>query len=397
MKALAIAPQPFFTPRGTPLSVYYRTLVTAELNVEVDLLTYGVGSDVEIPGVRIIRIPRFSWLGEIPVGPSMTKLFLDIFIFIWMVMLLCRHRYDFVHAHEEAVFFALILRPIFRFKLVYDMHSSLPQQLSNFKFTKSRLTISAFQRLELLSLRASSVVITICPNLADYALERTPEKDRVILIENTLFEEIQLAGDQKPGDGNAPSVAAAEDPISFPSNRRLIFYAGTLEAYQGIDLLLEAFRGVMQRCPDAFLVVIGGKPRQTAFYKLFARRLGIERDCHFTGTIFPNRVRQLYRLAWVHVSPRTAGTNTPSKIYEQLASGIPLVATDILAHTQVLDEEVAFLAPPNPSDLAESLFRAISDEAEREKRVKAAQRRYKEKYSRDRYVAKMHEVIDRIS
>ena len=141
MKALAIAPQPFFTPRGTPLSVYYRSLVTAELNVEVDLLTYGVGSDVEIPGVRIIRIPRFSWLGEIPVGPSMTKLFLDIFIFIWMVMLLCRHRYDFVHAHEEAVFFALILRPIFRIKLVYDMHSSLPQQLSTFKFTKSKLTI----------------------------------------------------------------------------------------------------------------------------------------------------------------------------------------------------------------------------------------------------------------
>jgi glycosyltransferase involved in cell wall biosynthesis len=187
------------------------------------------------------------------------------------------------------------------------------------------------------------------------------------------------------------------DPISFPSNRRLIFYAGTLEAYQGIDLLLEAFRGVLQRCPDAFLVVIGGKPRQTASYKLFARRLGIERDCHFTGTIFPNRVRQLYRLAWVHVSPRTAGTNTPSKIYEQLASGIPLVATDISAHTQVLDEEVAFLSPPNPSDLAECLFRAISDEAEREERVKAAQRRYKEKYSRDRYVAKMHKVIDRIS
>ena len=59
MKALVIAPQPFFTPRGTPFSVYYRTLVTAELGVKVDLLTYGEGQDVDIPGVRIIRIPRF--------------------------------------------------------------------------------------------------------------------------------------------------------------------------------------------------------------------------------------------------------------------------------------------------------------------------------------------------
>ena len=40
MKMLVIAPHPFFTPRGTPFSVYYRTLVMAEQGVEIDLLTY---------------------------------------------------------------------------------------------------------------------------------------------------------------------------------------------------------------------------------------------------------------------------------------------------------------------------------------------------------------------
>jgi hypothetical protein len=128
-------------------------LVTAELNVEVDLLTYGSGRDVEIPGLRIIRIPEFAWLGEIPVGASVAKLFLDVFIFIWMFVLLCRHRYNFVHVRKEAVFFAVILKPVFRFKLIYDMHSSLPQQLCNFKFTKSELAIAIFDRLELTSLR----------------------------------------------------------------------------------------------------------------------------------------------------------------------------------------------------------------------------------------------------
>ena len=58
MRALVVAPQPFFTPRGTPFSVYYRTLITAEKGVKIDLLTYGIGQDVEIPGVRLIRIPR---------------------------------------------------------------------------------------------------------------------------------------------------------------------------------------------------------------------------------------------------------------------------------------------------------------------------------------------------
>ena len=64
MKALVVAPEPFFSPRGTPLSVYYRTEVMAELGVEIDLLTYGQGEDVQLPGVRILRIPAFAWLGK---------------------------------------------------------------------------------------------------------------------------------------------------------------------------------------------------------------------------------------------------------------------------------------------------------------------------------------------
>ncbi len=61
MKVLMIAPEPFFTPRGTPFSVYYRALIAAEQGVRVDLLTYGEGADVANPGVRIIRIPGFPF------------------------------------------------------------------------------------------------------------------------------------------------------------------------------------------------------------------------------------------------------------------------------------------------------------------------------------------------
>ena len=147
MKLLVVAPQPFFTPRGTPFSVYYRTLVTAEQGVRIDLLTYGVGQDVDIPGVRIVRVPRLRWLEPVPVGPSWRKLVLDVLMVFWTIGLLLRHRYQVVHAHEESVFWCRFLKPIFRFRLIYDMHSSLPQQLENFRFTKSRLLIGAFKAL----------------------------------------------------------------------------------------------------------------------------------------------------------------------------------------------------------------------------------------------------------
>ena len=131
MRALVIAPQPFFSPRGTPFSVYYRTLVSSELGIKIDFLTYGEGQDVNIPNVSIIRIPRFKFLGNVKIGPSPLKLFLDIFIIAKMLSLLIRNKYDFVHAHEESVFFARFMKPLFGFKLIYDMHSSLPQQLTN--------------------------------------------------------------------------------------------------------------------------------------------------------------------------------------------------------------------------------------------------------------------------
>ena len=47
------------------------------------------------------------------------------------------------------------------------------------------------------------------------------------------------------------------------------------------------------------------------------------------------------------VSPRIRGTNTPLKIYSYLRSGKPIVATDLLTHTQVLSPDVARLVAPD--------------------------------------------------
>ena len=192
MKALLIAPQPFYSARGTPFSVYYRTLVMAEMGVEVDLLTYGQGQDVEIPGVRIIQIADVPSLGLIKTGPSTLKLFLDVFILLRTIGLLIRNNNDFGHAHEEAVFFCRFLKPLFGFKPVYDMHSSLPQQLTNFNFTKSKFLIGMFKYLEDGALAHAEVVLTICPDLAESALSRAPIEDRHILIENSILEPIKF-------------------------------------------------------------------------------------------------------------------------------------------------------------------------------------------------------------
>lgn len=398
MKALVIAPQPFFTPRGTPFSVYYRTLVTSELGVAVDLLTYGQGEDVDIPGVRIIRLPGFLSRAPVKTGPSLRKLYLDVFLFLWTTALLVRHRYTIVHAHEEAVFFCRFLKPLFGFKLIYDMHSSLPQQLTNFNFTQSRPLIRLFTWLENSAIRAADMVITICPSLAEYVLDLGVPEDKHLLIENSIFDDVRLLQPPAKAGGNDKRPGATRQaPVpEFPADRPLVVYAGTLEHYQSIDLLLEGFAHAWRTRPDAYLMVLGGSADQVAHYRAMADRLGLAGHCTFTGRVPQQVARQFNTIASVLVSPRREGMNTPLKIYEQLASCVPLVATRIEAHTQVLNDDVAFLVEKRPESMGQGIVEALDPEGRRTQVAENARRLYTEHYSRDAYERKMRHLFSAV-
>ncbi len=389
MKALVVAPHPFFTPRGTPFSVYYRTLVTAELGVQIDLLTYGEGQDVTIPGVRIHRIPRVPGTSNVPVGPSLKKLVLDCFMVVWTLGLLLRNRYDFVHAHEESVFWCRFLKPIFGFKLVYDMHSSLPQQLSNFQFTKLRWPIRLFEMLELSAIRAATAVITICPDLAETVIRTLKDPTSHFLIENSIFETVNTPAGP-PRDNPERSIMA-----SLPATP-LVVYSGTFEAYQGIDLLIESFARI-QNDARATLLLVGGTPAQVERYRTLADSYGLNGNCVFTGQVSPGIARCINQRAAVLTSPRVNGTNTPLKIYEQLASGVPLVATRIHSHTQVLDDQVCFLVEPTAEGMASGLLDALTDTARSESVTGQALALYASRYSRPVYEEKMRSLLKLLS
>lgn len=385
LKALVLAPEPFFTPRGTPFSVYYRTLVMAQLGVEVDLVTYGEGEDVEIEGVTIYRTPRFRLLGSVRAGPSLLKLWLDIFVFLRTLGLLLRNRYDFVDAHEESVFFARYLKPIFRFKLVYDMHSSLPEQLVNFDFTRSRLLIRLFELLERTSLVNSDVVITVTPGVGDYASSLV-DSSQVLVIENSIFDDVRLSHPVANHDRDPSQV--------LPAQRTIVAYAGTFEPYQGIDVLMRAHAVVVRERPDAFLLLIGGTPRQVDECRSLAAELGIEDDCLLMGTLPQPLTRRYLKQASVLVSPRLTGGNIPMKIYEQLASGIPLVATRVPSHTQVLNDAVSVLTSADPEGFAEGILAVLRDPRWGQEVADRARELYERAYGWDAYVLKMRDLLE---
>jgi glycosyltransferase involved in cell wall biosynthesis len=85
------------------------------------------------------------------------------------------------------------------------------------------------------------------------------------------------------------------------------------------------------------------------------------------------------------------------KIYEQIASGIPLVATDIYSHTQVLDTRTAFLVKPEPEDMARGILEALDINGNRQFVVENAKKLYERRYSRAVYQGKMRNLLKLLS
>jgi glycosyltransferase involved in cell wall biosynthesis len=391
MRILMIAPEPFFEPRGTPFSVFHRARALGRLGHEIDLVTYPIGNAVDLPHVTVHRTWRPPFVRQIKIGPSLIKFPLDALLFVQALGMLLRHRYDCIHTHEEAGLFGAIFSRLFRVPHIYDMHSDLAQQLTNFHFTRSKFLIGAMRRLEQVIIDSASAVIVICPELLASVEAVAPDKP-VVLIENTA-----VAADEVDQMGKRTKMSRAvgklRRELDIPKDAGpVLLYTGTFESYQGLDLLVESMPAVLAKFPDAVYVVAGGQPDQVAAIAAHAQRLGVASSLRLPGQRPPEDMPIFTQLADVLLSPRCQGTNTPLKIYSYLHSGKPILATGIRSHTQVLNDEVAMLVAPTSEGLADGAIALLEDERLRGELARNARALAQQKYSYQSYLERTSEV-----
>ncbi len=383
VRILMIAPEPFFEPRGTPFSEFHRIRALTTLGHQVDLVTYPFGQDVSLPGLRVFRCGRPPFLRGVKIGPSLAKIPLDAALALAVMRRALSGRYDAVHSHEEGGLIGVLLAPLLRVPHLYDMHSSLPQQLTNFAFSGSRVLRRLFLAIERLIIRRSRVVIVICPSLEETvrAIEPTAQ---TVLIEN--------APGSAEDEATPEEAAAIRRTLGLTASTPTVLYTGTFEAYQGLDLLYAAMALVRQTRPDVRLVLAGGKPEQVARARAQAEAAGIEEATIFTGERPAAEIPAYLLAADLLVSPRSRGTNTPLKIYQYLRSGKPIVATRLLTHTQVLSDQTAILTSVTPEAFADGILSALGDRARAEAIGRNARQLAETKYSYAAYLEKTRQA-----
>jgi glycosyltransferase involved in cell wall biosynthesis len=388
VRILMLAPEPFFEPRGTPFSEYHRIKALGELGHHVDLVTYPIGRDVELPNLRIFRSLRPPFVRKVRIGPSMTKVVLDALMLLTIVRRVWSERYDAIHSHEEMGLVGVWLSKWLRIPHLYDMHSSLPQQLSNFKYSRSPALRRFFAWAEDQMVRKSDVVITICQELQD-TVTGMGITDRSLLIENVMGGDV----DEPP----SRSPVEIRQTWGIPVHAPLALYTGTFEAYQGVDLLIEAAAIVAKSRPDARVLAVGGEPAQVEAARARAQAAGAASVMVFTGQQPAKEIPGFVQAADLLVSPRIRGTNTPLKIYSYLRSGKPIVATNLLTHTQVLTPQIAMLVDPTPDLFAAAMIGLIDHDDQRKRLSAAAAVVAQEKYSRQSYLRRTALAYDRLA
>lgn len=379
MNILLLAPQPFYQERGTPLAVDLILKALSERGDRVDVMTYHEGKDVEYDHVTIYRIPNIPFISQIRPGFSWKKILCDILMFFMVMNHVVRKRYHLVHATEESVYIALVLKKLFKIPYIYDMDSSLAQQMIERYPMLAHLAflLGFFERL---AVRGSKVVVPVCDALADVVVKYQPGKLMVL-------HDVPLS--RAPRRQDQPDLRA-----DLAVKGLLLLYVGNLERYQGIDLLLESFALTLERTDLADLAIIGGEAADTQKYRQKSRQLGISHRVHFLGPKPVEDLEGYLSAADILVSPRIRGKNTPMKLYSYLQSGRAVLATDLPTHTQVIDDDAAMLSEPSPEAFSGSMLRLIEDGHLRTRLGLAGKRLVEERFNHGVFRAKLHSLMD---
>jgi glycosyltransferase involved in cell wall biosynthesis len=362
-RVLVVAPEPFYEDRGTPIAVRSVLKALSDLEYHVDLLTYPVGERLELPRVRVLRLPNVIGLRRVPVGLSLRKLLLDAMLIPALWVLLRREQYCCVHAVEEAAFPAVVLAHRRGVPVIYDMQSSLPEQMVKHRMFRGPRVQRLLRRCEAWLLRQADAVVSSA-GLLHRVSEAAPGK----LAQEWHFPPIETAPRQ--GAGNA-----LREELGIPSSAPVVLYAGTFEPYQGLAMLLAAIPQVRARFPEVVFVFVGGDDALVEQMRDDAKRLQLDSTLRLTGRRPRVMIPAYLAMADLLVSPRGYGDNLPLKVFDYLAAGRAIVATDLPAHRALLDESRAILVEISADGLARGIVTLLQD-PQRSARLAIAARAY---------------------
>lgn len=298
----------------------------------------------------------------------------SIFLAFKYALFIRKHRISCVYSREERLLFLIVLYSTLllgqRLRIVYEAHL-VPSRKSLacryvYRHASVVVALTSFIRRRLESMDVPTENIVVAPDGVDLSLFDIPV-----------------------------SKQEARAQVALPKEKRIVLYAGSFDRYvawKGVDIFLGA---VEHLPPDALIVLVGG--REDELERMKKEYAG--KQVMFVGRKAHTSIPLYVKAADVLVLPNKSGDvaseeyTSPMKLFEYMASGTPIVSSDLPSVREVLSEKsCVFVSPGSSRALADGIAKLAADQALGE-RIAAVAREDVRQYTWEKRAHRVMEYI----
>lgn len=326
-----------------------------------------------VNGVNVFRVPFRRYRGGKLAYVGQYSAFILI-SFVHLTIRSFRKRYDFVHVHNmpDILIFAAAAAKARGSKLILDLHDPMPELMETiFKLPAESLSVRALKMMEKKSIAFSDLVLTVNIACQDLYSARSCRRDKIRVVLNSPDDHIFRF---RPANLNGSNGEMLEKAYS-------ILYHGSLVSRNGLDLAVKALETVRRSIPNVKLVVCGDRTPFLDAVMGLARERQLEHNIDYLGVQNLNGIVAAISACDLGIIPNHKNIfteiNTPTRIFEYLALGKPVIAPRTKAIQDYFgDDDLLYFELGNAEDLARQIEYAFSHPKEVAEATQRGQRVY---------------------
>lgn len=351
---------------GIGIHAHRMSVIQAQQGNEVTVLTLNqkkLADNELIDGYQVERFPVYFTICGNSFAPGLIR-----------EILKRRRNVDIIHAHSHLFFstnVCVLARLLHSAPLIITNHglisASAPSWLNTlYKHTFSRATFHIADHI-------------ICytdierKNIEKLGVDRR----KISVIHNGVDTALFAPRDsEKTGDG------------------KQILWVGRYVPGKGVDYLIEAFSRVLEKIPDAHLVLIGDGPEKNAIEERI-RKLQIDSSVTMIDYLDNDKLPGVYKDSDIFVLPSLM-EGVPRTILEAMSCGVPVVTTDLPHLVDVIDGAGLVVPPKDPAELSKAILTILENSFLAETMSQRGRTKIEQEYSWEDTAGKTLKVYRRV-
>ena len=255
-----------------------------------------------------------------------------------------------IDAHFAQTALPVLFGPLRRRPLVVHFHG--PWADESAAIGQSKLRCAAKKTVERAVYRRASAVVVLSRSFRRTLIEKYGVTPWIVELIAPGVDTERFG----PGDRRASQLA-----LNLPTNAWIALSVRRLVPRMGLDVLLEAWRTVVEAADVPVLLLIAGDGPSRPSLEAQVERLGLTEHIQFIGRVDDATLVSVYRAANVSVVPSVALEGYGLVVLESLATGTPVVASAIGGLSEAVGnfDEGSLVPPGDPNALAERLIWAM--------------------------------------